>query len=67
MKVNIDYDQANAIAVQCLKDYYKYVTEEERTDNIQIIISLDEVLSCFMTQHEYEDWTNELRYAAHTM
>ena len=59
--IELDADQVNAITVQALKDYYKMLHEEvELTQEFNILLSLDEVMSHFMTEREYEEFANGL-------
>jgi len=66
MKIEVGIEDANAIAVDCLKQYYldnyrggHHATA--RAADWELLMSLDVVLSHFMTDHEYEDFANGLR------
>jgi len=66
MKIEVGIEDANAITVDCLKQYYlanyhdgSYATA--RAADWELLMSLDVVLSHFMTDHEYEDFANGLR------
>ena len=62
MKINISIDDANAVTVDCLKKYYMDVLEQAGdSSDWDCLVSLDVVLSHFMTTHEYEDFANGLR------
>ena len=59
--IDLDADQVNAITVHALKDYYKILHEEvELTQGFDILLSLDDVMSHFMTEREYEEFANGL-------
>tara|TARA_R110002153_G_scaffold41947_4_gene119507 strand:- start:428 stop:640 length:213 start_codon:yes stop_codon:yes gene_type:complete len=59
--IELDADQVNAITVQALKDYYKMLHEEvQLTQEFNILLSLDDVMSHFMTEREYEEFANGL-------
>lgn len=59
--IELDADQVNAITVQALKDYYIILHEEvELTQEFDILLSLDDVMSHFMTEREYEEFANGL-------
>lgn len=59
--IELDADQVNAITVQALKDYYKILYEEVGfTRGFDILLSLDDVMSHFMTEREYEEFANGL-------
>lgn len=59
--VDLDADQVNAIAVHALKDYYNNLYKEvEITQGFDILLSLDDVMSHFMTEREYEEFANGL-------
>ena len=66
MKVEVGIEDANAIAVDCLKSYY-LANYREGSGTIlpasdwELLMSLDVVMSHFMTAHEYEDFANGLR------
>ena len=69
MKIEVGIEDANAITVDCLKQYYldnyrggrggNHATA--RAADWELLMSLDVVLSHFMTDHEYEDFANGLR------
>ena len=65
MKIEVNIDDANAITVDCLKSYYLENRHDESAKvsatDWDLLMSLDLVLSHFMTQHEYEDFHNGLR------
>ena len=59
--IELDADQVNAITVQALKDYYMILHGEvELTQEFNILLSLDDVMSHFMTEREYEEFANGL-------
>lgn len=59
--IELDADQVNAITVQALKDYYIILYGEvELTQGFDILLSLDDVMSHFMTEREYEEFANGL-------
>jgi RecB family endonuclease NucS len=60
--IEVGDDDANMIAVECLKSYYLSLYEEvELTQEFNILLSLDDVMSHFMTEREYEEFANGLR------
>jgi len=66
MKIEVSIEDANAITVDCLKQYYldNYREGRGRIANAadwELLMSLDVVMSHFMTEHEYEDFANGLR------
>ena len=66
MKIEVDIDDAIAITVDSLKQYYLDNRHDESADvsaaDWDLLMSLvDVVLSHFMTVHEYEDFANGLR------
>ena len=65
MKIEVDIDAAIAITVDSLKKYYLDNRHDESAKasaaDWDLLMSLDLVLSHFMTQHEYEDFHNGLR------
>ena len=65
MKIEVGIEDANAITVDCLKSYYLENRHDESAKvsatDWDLLMSLDLVLSHFMTQHEYEDFHNGLR------
>ncbi len=65
INIEIDYDQALDITVECLKNYYNQVADAN--EGVAALYALDAVLSYFMTEHQYEDWANELRFQTPTM
>tara|TARA_R110000803_G_scaffold192646_1_gene255542 strand:+ start:142 stop:357 length:216 start_codon:yes stop_codon:yes gene_type:complete len=71
MKIEVDVDDANAITVDCLKQYYLENHHDESANvsaaDWDLLMSLDLVLSHFMTEHEYEDFNNGLRQKTLTL
>lgn len=65
MKIEVDIDDAIAITVDSLKQYYLDNRHDESANvsaaDWDLLMSLDLVLSHFMTEHEYEDFNNGLR------
>jgi len=66
MKIEVGIEDANAITVDCLKNYYLDNYHDgsnatARAADWELLMSLDVVLSHFMTNHEYEDFANGLR------
>jgi len=59
IKIEVNIDQANEIAVEVLIDYFIVVYEESYdSQKWDTLLSLDVVLSHLMKPREYEDFTN---------
>jgi len=62
MKIEVGIEDANAIAVDCMKEYYIDLLDNGvYPQALECIYALDVVLSHFMTPHQYEDFNNGLR------
>ena len=61
VKIEVGIDDANRITVDCLKMYYLDIhSEVQGVMEHDILLSLDDVLSHFMTEREYEEFANGL-------
>jgi len=59
MKIDISHFQVNEIVVESLKDFYVEVYEEDSIKGkYDMLLSIDDVLSYYMTPSEYEDFAN---------
>jgi|TARA_B110000908_G_scaffold106383_1_gene125224 hypothetical protein len=61
VKIEVGIEDANMITVECLKEYYTTLfLESKDTQGFDILLSLDDVMSHFMTEREYEEFANGL-------
>lgn len=60
MKIDINQLQVNEIVIEALKEFYVEVYEDEcnKRGKYDTLLSIDDVLSYFMTPNEYEDFAN---------
>jgi len=62
MKIEVSVDDANAISVNCMKEYYMDLLKDGNSPEVEdCLLALGVVLSHFMTEHQYEDFNNGLR------